>query len=338
MIDKNVKIHDTAIIGAGPVGLFAIFELGLLGLSSVVIDGLAAVGGQCRALYAEKPIFDIPAHPDILAGDLVDKLWAQASKFNPELILGTQVEQIEKEDDHFILFTNDGRKAYARTIIIAAGAGAFLPNRPPLENIETYENKSVFYFVEKTAAFKDEKVVIAGGGDSALDWANILCEIADVTLVHRRPKFRAAPDSVRLMEDNVGVGKINLVTPAQLKSLHGDHGHLTHITIDQGGCDARIEADILLPFFGLMPSLGSIERWGLDIDAKTISVDQGTSATNIKGIYAIGDIAGYPHKLKLIMTGFAESAQAAHAIYAYLNPDKPLHFVHSTDKANELKR
>ncbi len=337
-LDKSIKIHDAAIIGAGPVGLFAVFELGMLGLSSVVIDGLPAVGGQCRALYAEKPIFDIPAHPQILAGDLVDNLWAQAKRFNPELMLGSQVDQIEKEDDHFILFTNDGRKALAKTVIIAAGAGAFLPNRPPLDNIERFENKSVFYFVEKTVALKDKKIVIAGGGDSALDWANILCEIADVTLVHRRPRFRAAPESVTLMEDNVSKGKINLMTPAQLKSLTGNDGHLTHVVLDTEGKDTVIEADVLLPFFGLMPSLGSIEGWGLDIEAKTIKVNQSTSATNMDGIYAIGDIAGYPQKLKLILTGFAESAQAAHSIHARLNPDKPLHFVHSTDMASQLKR
>ncbi len=326
-------MKDVAIIGAGPVGLFAVFELGMLGLSSALIDGLPAVGGQCRALYAEKPIYDIPAYPSILAGDLVDKLWEQAAPFAPELHLSSSVETIERHEDGFVLSLKNGASVAARTILIAAGAGAFMPNRPPLDGIESYEQHSVFYFVDNTARMKHKNIVIAGGGDSAVDWALLLSDVArSVTMVHRRPQFRAAPESVRKLQDKVAEGKIILKTPAQLHALEGQDGVLSSVLIHNEANEVEsLPADILLPFFGLMPSLGSIESWGLDLEAKTIKVDQSTAATNIDGVYAVGDIAGYPRKLKLIMTGFAECAQAAHAIYAHLNPAKPLHFLHSTD-------
>lgn len=326
-------MKDVAIIGAGPVGLFAVFELGMLGMSSALIDGLPAVGGQCRALYAEKPIYDIPAYPSILAGELVDKLWEQAAPFAPELHLSSSVETIERLEDGFVLILKNGTSVAARSIIIAAGAGAFMPNRPPLENIENFENKSVFYFVDSVERMRGKHVVIAGGGDSAVDWALLLSDAASsITMVHRRPQFRAAPESVRKLQEKVAAGQIILKAPGQLQALHGDDGILTAVEIrNEQDETERLPADILLPFFGLMPSLGSIESWGLDLEQKTICVDQATAATNIKGVYAVGDIAGYPKKLKLIMTGFAECAQAAHAIHAYLNPDKPLHFVHSTD-------
>lgn len=327
-------MKDVAIIGAGPVGLFAVFELGMLGLSSALIDGLPAVGGQCRALYAEKPIYDIPAYPAIAAGDLVDRLWEQAAPFQPDLHLGTSVETVERSGQGFVLGLANGTSFPARTVLIAAGGGAFAPNRPPLDGIETFENRSVFYFVDKIDRFRDKNVVIAGGGDSAVDWANILADVAaSVTMVHRRAQFRAAPESVALLHKKIDEGKIKLLASAQLENLKGANGVLASVGIKfEDGRHEEVSADFLLPFFGLMPSLGSIETWGLDLDKKSIRVDQGTCATNIEGVYAIGDIASYPYKLKLIMTGFAESAQAAHAIYARINPDKPLHFVHSTDK------
>ena len=325
-------MKDVAIIGAGPVGLFAVFEAGMLGLSCALIDGLPAVGGQCRALYAEKPIYDIPAYPNILAGDLVDKLWEQAAPFDPELHLSTFVETVERHDEGFIIGLKSGYSLQARTVLIAAGAGAFMPNRPPLDNIEIFEGKSVFYFVDKIDNFRDKKIVIAGGGDSAVDWALILSDVASVTMVHRRAQFRAAPESLARLQEKIASGKITLKAPSQLHALMGGNGLLSVVQVKHDNGDIEnIDVDILLPFFGLMPSLGSIESWGLDLEQKTIRVDQTTSATNIKGVYAAGDIAGYPKKLKLILTGFAECAQAAHAIYTYLNPDKPLHFVHSTD-------
>lgn len=326
-------MKDVAIIGAGPVGLFAVFELGMVGLTAALIDGLPAVGGQCRALYAEKPIYDIPAYPSILAGELVDKLWEQASPFAPELHLSSSVETIERVDGGFVLGLKNDTTVLAKSILIAAGAGAFMPNRPPLENIESYEQTSVFYFVDSVERMRGKNVVIAGGGDSAVDWGILLSDVAkSVTMVHRRPQFRAAPDSVRKLQEKVASGNIILKTPAQLHGLEGHHGALSSVIIQNESNETEVlPADILLPFFGLMPSLGSIESWGLDLEQKTIKVDQGTAATNIDGVYAVGDIAGYPKKLKLIMTGFAECAQAAHAIHAHLNPDKPLHFTHSTD-------
>lgn len=316
------------------MGLFAVFELGMLGLSSAVIDGLPAVGGQCRALYPEKPIYDIPAYPSILAGHLVDRLWEQASPFQPELHLGTSVETVERTKEGFVLGLASSQTVLARTVLVAAGGGAFAPNRPPLEGIESFENTSVFYFVDKIERFHGKNVVIAGGGDSAVDWALILSDVASsVTVIHRRSHFRAAPESVALLHKKAEEGRIALRLPAQLSGLRGNNAQIDAISIryDDGRME-DIAADILLPFFGLMPSLGSIEHWGLDLDKKSIRVEPTTCATNIQGVYAIGDIAAYPNKLKLIMTGFAESAQAAHAIYAYIHPDKPLHFVHSTDK------
>ncbi len=327
-------MKDVAIIGAGPVGLFAVFEAGMLGLKTAVIDGLPAVGGQCRALYAEKPIYDIPAYPSILAGELVDRLWEQAQPFDPELHLGTAVDTVERVADGFVLGLNNGQSVAAKSVLIAAGGGAFSPNRPPLDGIEQFEGTSVHYFVDRVERFRGKDVVIAGGGDSAVDWAVLLSDVASsVSVVHRRPQFRAAPESVAKLQARVSEGKIRLCVPGQLSALSGSNGVLSSVSVAyEDGTHEDIKADILLPFFGLMPSLGSIESWGLNLDKKTIKVDPSTCATNIKGVYAIGDIAAYPRKLKLIMTGFAEGAQAAHAIYEFLNPDKPLHFVHSTDK------
>lgn len=327
-------MKDVAIIGAGPVGLFAVFECGMLGLKTALIDGLPAVGGQCRALYAEKPIYDIPAYPSILAGELVDRLWEQAHPFDPELFLGTSVDTVERVEGGFVLGLANGHSVAAKSVLIAAGGGAFSPNRPPLDGIEAFEGTSVHYFVDRVERFRDRRVVIAGGGDSAVDWAILLSEVAQsVSIVHRRPQFRAAPESVARLQEKVAAGKVRLCVPGQLSALSGENRQLHSATVSyEDGTTEDLDTDALLPFFGLMPSLGSIESWGLDLEKKTIKVDPSTCATNIGGVYAIGDIAAYPRKLKLIMTGFAESAQAAHAIYEFLNPDKPLHFVHSTDK------
>lgn len=327
-------MKDVAIIGAGPVGLFAVFELGMLGLSSALIDGLPAVGGQCRALYAEKPIYDIPAYPNILAGDLVERLWEQAHPFDPELHLGTSVDTVERTPEGFVLGLSNGQSIAAKAVLIAAGAGAFLPNRPPLEGIEAFEGTSVHYFVDKISNYAGKRVVIAGGGDSAVDWANILSDVAaSVSVVHRRAQFRAAPESSARLHEKVKEGKIRLCVPGQLSGLNGNNGVLQSVSVAyEDGTSEDIPADHMMPFFGLMPSLGSIESWGLDLEKKTIKVDPSTCATNISGVYAIGDIASYPRKLKLILTGFAESAQAAHALYEFIHPHKPLHFVHSTDR------
>ena len=330
---KVTHTTDVAIIGAGPVGLFAVFECGMLGLKSHVIDALDMIGGQCAALYPEKPIYDIPAFPNISALELIENLKAQAAPFNPTYHLGQKVESIRKLDSgRFDLTTSGGEEINAGAIIIAAGVGAFGPNRPPLNDIEDYEGKSVHYFVKNRELFRDKRIVIGGGGDSAVDWTLSLSEIAQrVTLVHRRSKFRAAPESVSRMQDLAQQGHIELAVPYQLAGLQGSQGQLNAVVIEDLEGNARaIEADYLLPFYGLAMNLGPIAEWGLNLDHNHITVDQATSATSETGIYAIGDIASYSSKLKLILTGFAEAAQAAHAIRAQLHPDEVFHFGYST--------
>jgi thioredoxin reductase (NADPH) len=332
---QPIHMTDVAIIGAGPVGLFAIFECGMLRLKCHVIDALDMMGGQCSALYPEKPIYDIPAHPSILAQDLIKQLGKQVEPFEPQYHFGQRVEDIIKQDSgRFVLTTSTGVKINAGAIIIAAGVGAFGPNRPPLAGIEQYEGSSVLYFVKSREEFRNKKVVIGGGGDSAVDWALSLSEVAErVTLVHRRAKFRAAPESLVRLESLVAEGKIDLAVPYQLAGLEGEGGKLASVTVeDLEGWKKAIEADYLLPFYGLAMNLGPIANWGLNLDRNHITVDQATSQTSEAGIYAIGDIAHYPHKLKLILTGFAEAAQSAHAIRALLYPDEILHFEYSTTK------
>lgn len=330
-MENQVLKTDVVIIGSGPVGLFAIFECGMLGLKCHVVDALPEIGGQCIALYPEKPIYDIPGYPSILAGDLIASLEKQAAPFDPVFHLDQMVTHIEKQDGVWNLQTSKGTKFRSAAIIIAAGAGAFGPNRPPLDDIESYEGQSVFYMVKRRDDFKDKRVVIAGGGDSAVDWANALADVAkSVHVVHRRDKFRAAPESVKQME---GHSKIEKIIPAQLKALEGRNGQISAVILDDmNGGERKVEADCLLPFFGLATSLGPIAQWGLGVENNTIKTEPTTSATNIEGIYAIGDIAQYPHKLKLILTGFGEAAAAAHDIWRGLNPDQQLHMEYSTTK------
>lgn len=325
---------DVAIIGTGPVGLFAIFQCGMVGLKCVSIDALDQIGGQCTALYPEKPIYDIPAAPSILGAELIENLEVQAKPFSPVFLLGQQVISVAGQAGDFTLTTSKGNLVKAKAIILAAGAGAFAPQRPPLENIEKYEGQSVFYAVRNREQFKDKKIVIAGGGDSAIDWANSLAEIAQkIYVVHRRDKFRAVQASLDRLQHHVVSGVIELVTPYQLAGLGGDNSQLNYVdVIDLDQNARRLDADILLPFFGLSAALGPIAEWGLNVNHPHITVTHGTAATNVSGIYAIGDIATYPDKLKLILTGFADAAQAAHAIYAQINPDTPLHVEYSTTK------
>lgn len=325
---------DIVIIGAGPVGLFAIFEAGMLGLKCHVIDALDVIGGQCTALYPQKPIYDIPAYPKIMAADLIDQLMAQVAPFHPTYHLGQQVNQLQPENGRWLVGTDKGQLINTGAVIIAAGVGAFGPNRPPLEGIESYEGRSIFYAVQNRDQFKNKKVVIAGGGDSAVDWALDLVDIASqITVVHRRPKFRAAPDNVAKLESLAANQTIHLATPYQLAGLQGQGGYLQEVILeDLDGNKKTIEADILLPFFGLSMNLGPILEWGLDLNQHHIKVDTATMATSHKGIYAIGDIIDYPGKLKLILTGFSESAIAAHAIRHFLHPQEELHFEYSTTK------
>ena len=328
-------VTDVAIIGAGPVGLFAVFECGMLRMRCHVIDALDMAGGQCAALYPEKPIYDIPGYPVIEAAGLIERLQAQAAPFDPVYHLGQRVETLARQaDDRWLLETSAGTRIDARAVLIAAGVGAFGPNRPPLPGIEGYEGASVHYMVARREAFRGKRVVIAGGGDSALDWAIILADIADsVMVVHRRAKFRGAPDSVAKLHALAEAGTVELVVPYQLSGLDGDGTQLSAVIVSTlDGEQRRLEADALLPFFGLSMNLGPIAEWGLNLDRNHIAVDQATSATNVAGIHAIGDIATYPGKLKLILTGFAEAAAAAHSLFPLVHPDEVLHFEYSTTK------
>lgn len=324
---------DVAIIGAGPTGLFAIFECGMLKMSCHVIDALESIGGQCSAMYPEKPIYDIPAHPAISGGDLIAKLEEQAAPFNPTYHLNQQVTTLQKQEDgRFLLETSKGTAITAKAVIIAAGVGAFGPNRPPLADLESYEGQSVFYMVRKREDFRDKRIVIAGGGDSAVDWALSLSEIAkSVQVVHRRPKFRAAPESVAQLNKLTEDGTVELVVPYQLDGLKGEEGKLSAIVVkDFDGQTRDLDADILLPFYGLSQNLGPITEWGLDLEKKHLSVHPTRMSTSVDGIFAVGDIVTYENKLKLILCGFSEAAMAARSAHAYAYPDEELHFEYST--------
>ncbi|MES2253282.1 MAG: NAD(P)/FAD-dependent oxidoreductase [Pseudomonadota bacterium] len=328
---------DVVIIGAGPVGLFAIFECGMLKLKCHVFDALDSTGGQCAALYPEKPIYDIPAHPQIVGADLAANLLAQAEPFHPVFHLSEQVVRLEALNNAGTAFEiegSNGTVVRCKCIIIAAGVGAFGPNRPPLDGIEAFEGLSVHYYVKSREVYRDKHVVIAGGGDSAVDWALSLSEIAaSVSIVHRRAKFRAAPESEARLKDLSEQGKIRLVVPYQLASLAGEKGILTHVGVETlDGEKESLKADYMLAFFGLSMNLGPITEWDLGLTQSHIIIDPMTGKTNRLGIYAIGDVATYPHKLKLILTGFAEAAQAAHAIRSHLYPDEIIHFEYSTTK------
>ena len=326
-MNKEMKT-DVAIIGAGPAGLFAVFQCGMQGLTCHVFDSLDQIGGQCTALYPEKPIYDIPAEPAILAEDLIGQLEAQAAPFSPTYHLDQQIIEVNGKEGAFTLKTSKNLTLTAHSVIIAGGTGSFGPHRPPLDNLAQYEGQSVFYAVRNRAQFNGKKIVIAGGGDSAVDWAISLSEIAaQIYIIHRRDKFRASSASLEKLNDLAASGQIKIITPAQLDSLSGTDGLLHSVTItDMDDNKQSLEADILLPFFGLAADLGPITEWGLNLDHHQITINQATSQTSINGIYAIGDMATYPHKLKLILTGFAEAAQAAHHIQHRVNPDKIQHF------------
>jgi len=326
---------DVAIIGAGPAGLFAVFECGMLKMTSVLIDTLGEVGGQCAALYPEKPIYDIPAHPGIEAAALVAQLEAQIAPFDAPRLLGRRVEKMSGTPGDFTVQTDKGDIVRAKAVIIAAGAGAFGPNRPPIAGLAAYEaSGAVQYYVKKREALRGQRVVIAGGGDSAVDWALALKDVAaSVHVVHRRAKFRAAPESAAQLDAAAAAGEVELVIPYQLQGLRGDNGALNAVEVaDLDGAVRVIEADILLPFFGLAMELGPIADWGLALERHHLVVDPARMATSTAGVFAIGDIVTYPGKLKLILQGFAEAAVAAHGIYPIVHPDVALHFEYSTSK------
>ncbi|MEK9672205.1 MAG: NAD(P)/FAD-dependent oxidoreductase [Rhodospirillaceae bacterium] len=329
---------DAVIIGAGPVGLFAVFECGMLGLKCHVVDALESVGGQLSALYPEKPIYDIPGYPRIDAQDLVKKLEEQAAPFAPVFHLSQQVTGLAQQSGGWRVTTDAGAVIDAAAVIIAAGVGAFGPNRPPLDGIEDYEGQGagqgVNYLVSRVDDYKDKRIVIAGGGDSAVDWALALADHAkSLAVVHRRAKFRAAPESVRRMQDLAKAGAVDMVVPYQLAALEGAGGTLAAVVVsDLGGNEKRLPADVLLPFYGLSQNLGPIADWGLDLAKDLIQVDAGTMGAGKPGLFAVGDIVTYPGKLKLILTGFAEAALAAHGAHAVARPGEILHFEYSTTK------
>ncbi len=313
------------IIGAGPTGLFTVFEAGLLKIKTHLIDALPQPGGQLSEIYPKKPIYDIPGFPEILAGELVDNLMEQIKSFEPGFTLGERAETIEKlEDGSFIVTTNRGTQHNAPVVVIAGGLGSFEPRKPPLENIANFEDKGVSYIIRDPEVYRGKKVIIAGGGDSALDWSIYLADVAEeVTLVHRRKEFRGALDSVEKVAELSKLGKIDLITEAEIAGLHGKD-KLEAVTIKYNSGEETVrELDNFIPLFGLSPKLGPIANWGLEIEKNAIKVDNSYDyATNIPGIYAIGDVNTYRGKLKLILSGFHEAAIMCQSAYQVINPGK----------------
>ncbi|APY08112.1 ferredoxin--NADP(+) reductase [Winogradskyella sp. J14-2] len=315
---------DILIIGAGPTGLFTVFEAGLLKLKCHLIDALPQPGGQCSEIYPKKPIYDIPAYPEILAGDLTDKLMEQCKQFEPGFTLGERADTIEKQEDgSFIVTTNKGTKHKAPVVAIAGGLGSFEPRKPLIDTIANYEDKGVEYMIKEPEMYRNKRVVIAGGGDSALDWSIFLADVAsEVTLIHRRNEFRGHLDSVEKVQELKSEGKINLITPAEVIGLEGD-GKIESVTIKQEAKVFKKECDHFIPLFGLSPKLGPIANWGLEIEKNAIKVNNALDyQTNIPGIFAIGDVNTYPGKLKLILCGFHEATLMCQAAYQIINPGK----------------
>lgn len=317
---------DILIIGAGPTGLFAVFEAGLLKLKCHLIDALPQAGGQCAEIYPKKPIYDIPGFPEVLAGDLVSNLMEQIKPFQPGFTLGERAETIEKlADGNFVVTTNKGTQHQAPIVAIAGGLGSFEPRKPQLEKLSLYEEKGIAYIIRDPEVYRNKKVLIAGGGDSALDWSIFLAELAaEVTLVHRRNEFRGALDSVEKVQELKNLGKINLITPAEVVALEGE-GHLSAVLVERTNTKERqrLRVDSFIPLFGLSPKLGPIANWGLEIEKNAIKVDNTLDyQTNIPGIYAIGDVNTYPGKLKLILCGFHEATLMCQSAYQRIHPDK----------------
>jgi thioredoxin reductase (NADPH) len=330
---------DVVIIGAGPVGLFAVFELGLVDAKCHVIDILPKAGGQCAELYPEKPIYDVPGLPVVTGQELTDRLMEQIKPFGATLHLGEQLDSLSRRDDgRFDLATDAGTQFIAKVVVIAAGGGSFTPKRPPLAGIEAYEGTSVHYAVRRMETMRGKDVMVVGGGDSALDWTLNLAPIANsLTLVHRRDEFRGAPHSVEQMRALVASGKVRLLI-GQMTALDGADGHLQSVTIKTAEGEERVTCNALLPFFGLTMKLGPIANWGLNLTENLIAVDTERFETSEKGIFAIGDINWYPGKLKLILSGFHEGALMAQAAAKIVNPDKKVTFQYTTSSSSLQKK
>ena len=331
---------DALIIGAGPCGLFAVFELGLLDIKAHLVDILDKPGGQCAELYPEKPIYDIPGVPYVTGQGLVDALMEQIKPFHAEFHLGEMVETIEKIGDPLFRVTTDLGKVFeCKVLVIGAGGGSFQPKRPPIKGIEAYEDKSVFYAVRQMEKFRGKNLLIVGGGDSALDWTlNLQPIAAHLTLVHRRDEFRAAPDSVNKMRALVADKKMDFLV-GQVMALEGDNGQVSGAAIkDAKGAMTSLACDAVLPFFGLTMKLGPVANWGLDLQGDVIPVDTAKFETSVPGIFAIGDINTYPGKLKLILSGFHEAALMSQQAHRYVYPDKKLTFQYTTSSTSLQKK
>jgi len=331
---------DVLIIGAGPIGLFAVFELGLLDIKAHLVDILDKVGGQCAELYPEKPIYDIPGIPYITGHGLTDALMQQIKPFGPTFHLGEMVTTLQKIGDPlFRVGTDRGKTFECKCVVIAAGGGSFQPKRPPINGIEPYEGKSVHYAVRKMDTFRDKRLVIVGGGDSALDWTLNLQPIAKrLTLVHRRDEFRGAPDSVNKMRALVAAGNMDLKI-GQVSALEGGEGQLSACTIKgNDGTVTRVELDSMLPFFGLTMKLGPVADWGLTMEDELIPVDTAAFETSIPGLFAVGDINTYAGKLKLILSGFHEAALMSQKAHRYVYPEKKLVFQYTTSSTSLQKK
>lgn len=326
------KIHtDMLIIGAGPVGLFTVFEAGLLKIKCHLIDVLPQIGGQLTEIYPKKPIYDIPGYPSVLAGDLIDNLHKQIEPFKPGFTLGERAETIEQlPEGGFLVVGDEGTEIQTKVIAIAGGLGCFEPRKPPIEGIENFEQKGVDYFVRHPEKYIGKKVVVSGGGDSALDWTIELARLgAEVMLVHRRNDFRGAPDSVDKVYKLVGERKVNLLTDSEVTGLTGQD-QLTGVLVNRKGELLPVEAEYFIPLFGLTPKLGPIANWGLGLQKNAIEVDPTTCSTNIPGVFAIGDINTYPGKLKLILCGFHEATMMCQAAFPFVYPDQKLSFKYTT--------
>jgi thioredoxin reductase (NADPH) len=323
---------DICIIGAGPVGLFAVFEAGLLKMRCHLIDVLPQIGGQLSEIYPRKPIYDIPGYPTIDAQDLIDNLMEQIKPFHPTFTIGERVESIDKQEDgSFILTGNEGTQIHAKVIVIAAGLGSFEPRKPVVKGLADFEGKGVTYLVKNPESYRDKKVVLAGGGDSALDWTIFLADIAkEVTLVHRSDSFRGAPDSAEKVFNMANEGKIRLLLQSNLNSVQGNGSIQSVGILDKDKNEIFLETDTLIPLFGLSPKLGPIANWGLNVDKSAIEVNTVDYSTNVPGIYAIGDINTYPGKLKLILCGFHEAALMSQSAFKYVYPDQKLSFKYTT--------